>query len=43
MRFFKKHHSTHTPRFPAYRTGNGNRDRQRIGAELDAMRVHSGR
>jgi len=41
-----KHHtanSVHTVRFPAFRTGNGNRDRQRISAELDAIRTHSGR
>lgn len=44
MRFMKKHSgSPHTTRFPAFRTGNSNRDRQRVGAELDAMRTHSGR
>ncbi len=41
MRFMKNHTSSHPPRFPAFRTGNSNRDRQRVGAELDAMRAHS--
>lgn len=43
MRFIKKHTSSQHTRFPAFRTGNSNRDRQRVGAELDAMRAHSGR
>lgn len=43
MRFMKKHTSSHTPRFPAFRTGNANRDAQRVSAELTAIRTHAGR
>ncbi|MFC6148354.1 MULTISPECIES: hypothetical protein [Mumia] len=39
----RKHHESTTPRFPAFRVGNGNRDEARMRAEMDAIRAHSGR
>ncbi|MGH1564155.1 hypothetical protein [Mumia sp. DW29H23] len=41
MRYLKWSKSSSTPRFPAFRVGNGNRDSQRMSAELAAIRSHS--
>ncbi|MBW9207861.1 hypothetical protein KV102_06020 [Mumia sp. zg.B53] len=41
MRHSRKHLITTSPRFPAFRVGNGNRDAQRLRSELQAIATHS--